>query len=198
MALSLKQANMEVEFHRTDEEHYRIAIHRTGLPPIEMDPAPGFDAIMPHDLLHLVVEAELGLSRGVFGQVAAGGTAGTFHRRVAPGENRREVSRERRRAAARGDKLLREGRQEAAQSERATYLCLHEWLSRSKDTERKRRAHQMAAEATHIWGRLPRDEVRALSDEVLDRVCARLDELSRRWARLPVGMSIRVQWARNS
>jgi hypothetical protein len=43
-----------------------------------MDPAPGYDAKLPHDMAHFIVENELGISGGVFGQLASGGTAGTF------------------------------------------------------------------------------------------------------------------------
>ena len=44
-----------------------------------MDSAPGFDPRTPHDLQHFIVEQELGIKLGIFGQLAAGGTAGTFH-----------------------------------------------------------------------------------------------------------------------
>lgn len=46
---------------------------------VEMNRAPGYDPLMPHDLLHLIVESELGLTRGIFGQLASS----TPHRRVA-------------------------------------------------------------------------------------------------------------------
>lgn len=92
---------MEVRFQRTAERRYAIVVHRPGLPPVEMNPAPGYDPLMPHDLLHLVVESELGLRRGIFGQVAAGGHAGTFHLDAVAGESPREASRRRRRARAR-------------------------------------------------------------------------------------------------
>ena len=52
-----------------------------------MEPAPGYDPLLPHDLAHFVVENELGIRGGVFGQIAAGGTAGTF-RPVDPVKNR--------------------------------------------------------------------------------------------------------------
>ena len=43
-----------------------------------MDPAPGFDRWLPHDLQHFVVEEQLGITDGVFGRLAAGGTAAAF------------------------------------------------------------------------------------------------------------------------
>ena len=185
---------MEVQFRRTGERRYAITIYRKELPPVEMNPAPGYDPLMSHDLLHLVVESALGLRLGVFGQVAKGGHAGTFHPISSEGEDRREAARHRRRAAKRGDKLLREGRLEAAQSERATYICLYEWLVRSTDPVRRKRAVEMAAEARHIRELQPPAERGALNEARLVRICARLDELSARWTNLDIGESFTVEW----
>ena len=44
-----------------------------------MNPAPGYDDYLPHDLLHFVAEAEWNLDGAVFGQLARGGDAGTFY-----------------------------------------------------------------------------------------------------------------------
>ena len=185
---------MEVQFHRTGERRYAITIHRKELPPVVMDSAPGYDPIMPHDLLHFVVESELGLRRGIFGQLAAGGHAGTFHDDTVAGANVREAARRRRRTAKRGEKLLREGRRETAQSERATYICLCAWLARSTDPGRRKRAAQMAPRANHLRELQPPAETRALTEHLLARVCARLDALSARWTRLDVGESLTVAW----
>jgi len=70
---------MKVQFHRTGERRYAIVVLREGQEPLRMDSAPGYDSLMPHDLQHLIVEQELGIRLGIFGQIAAGGTAGTFH-----------------------------------------------------------------------------------------------------------------------
>ena len=185
---------MKVQFHRTGTRRYAITIYREGLPPVEMNPAPGYDPIMPHDLLHLIVESELGLSLGVFGQVASGGHAGTFHPVATEGAPRREAARLRRRASRRGEKLLREGRNQAAQSERATYICWYEWLARSDDPERRKLAAQMAPQAKSIRGLQPAAEDRALTEDLLARVCSRLDDLSAQWASLDIGESFTVVW----
>src|SRR6185369_2889263 len=86
----------------------------------------------PHDMMHLVVEAKLGLTRAVFGQLASGGDAGTFHLSPNSHGTTRDLARLRRAVKARGEKLLREGRDESIQSERATFICWYEWLSRSQ------------------------------------------------------------------
>lgn len=185
---------MKAQFRRTGERRYAITIYREGLPTVEMNPAPGYDPIMPHDLMHLVVESELGLSLGVFGQLASGGNAGTFHPISTEGAPRREAARLRRRESRRGEKLQLEGRQQAAQSERATSICLYEWMARSNDPERRKIAAGMAMQVKSIRAIQPPDESRALTENLLRRICARLDDLSAQWANLDIGQSVTVAW----
>lgn len=180
-------------FQRTGQRRYAIQARRPGLPELVMDPAPGYDPLMPHDLLHLVVEAQLDLDGGVFGQLAAGGDAGTFHpiadRAVPP----RAVARARRGVARRGKKLIRAGRGDSAKSERAAYIYWYEWLARSTSPDRRRMAQAMSEVASHIRGTATSDELRAL-DERLAQVCRHLDELSSRWSQLAIGESMSVRW----
>jgi hypothetical protein len=126
-------------------------------------------------MMHMVVEAQLGLRHGIFGQLAAGGNAGSFHLPMKNGDNSRELARTRRRVAARGKKLLREGRDECVQSERAAFICWNEWRARSSSrNQRKLRGE--------------------LSESKLDEICEHLDELSSHWFRLTVGESMAVSW----
>lgn len=180
---------MEVQFTRTGERRYAITIFREGYPTIEMNPAPGYDPIIPHDLVHLIVEKEIGLRRGIFGQIAAGGNAGTFHIIPSANENKREVARRSRKAARRGEKLLREGRNESAQSEHAVYVCLNEWLSRSSGASRRKPAVQLSPQHKQAP-----DDGDILRGEVLDRVCASLDWASQQWMTLEIGESFSVTW----
>ena len=168
---------MEVVFRRTGARRYGVTIFRAGYPAIEMNPAPGFDPWMPHDLLHFVIERELGMRRGIFGQIAEGGDAGTFH--IVPGQEagRREAARLRRKAAKRGARLMREGRVDSAESERVVWVAQSVWMSREKS---------LGGEAS-----VDRE---GLSREMLDRVCAKLDEASRLWAALRVGESLTMTW----
>jgi hypothetical protein len=69
---------MEVTFRKSGARRYGVVVVRHGAPTLAMDPAPGYDDDVPHDLMHFVVEAEWGIDGGVFGQLAAGGDAGTF------------------------------------------------------------------------------------------------------------------------
>ena len=185
---------MIVHFRRTGQRRYAVQVKRSSFPDLVMDPAPGYDDLMPHDLLHFVVEAQLGLTRGIFGQLAAGGDAGTFHPTFKPGESSREFARLRNRLRERGEKLKREGREDCAQSERATYICWYEWHARSQSGKRRNVALPMSEEAGQVRDVSPRTELRALNGVKLTEICKHLDELSSHWSRLKVGESIMVSW----
>lgn len=180
---------MDVQFRRTGERRYAVIILRENQAPLEMNPAPGYDPRMPHDLLHFIVESELGLRQGIYGQIAQGGTAGTFHATASGEPQPRKTARLRRRLAKRGEQLQRTGQQDAALSEQATELCLSEWLSRSSQAERKPRSAPMPAP---ILAR-----TLSLSAQQLERICARMDELSAQWSGLQIGQSLTIRWAEN-
>jgi hypothetical protein len=185
---------MEIEFRRTGERRYAVVIGRGDGSILEMSPAPGFDPLMPHDLLHYVVESELGLRSGIFGQIAKGGGAGTF--RVIPTmtQGRRDAARRRRRLAKRGARLFREGRGDSSMSERAVCICHREWLTRRADAVRRQLndGRFSAARANRAPRATQSNDV--ISDEQLNRICARLERLSGRWARLGIGESVTVEW----
>jgi hypothetical protein len=182
---------MLIIFRRTGQRRYMIEAKRAPFPDVEMNPAPGYDSSMPHDLLHLVVEAKLGLTRAVFGQLAAGGDAGTFHPTSKRLETSRVASRIRRRVKARGKTLMRDGRIESAQSERATFICWYEWLARSQSSDRRTAAKAMAQHARQVRDAGPAME---LSERKLEEICRHLDELSSHWSKLEVGESMAVHW----
>ena len=56
---------MDLLFRRTGERRYAVAVQLPGYPTQALDQAPGFDPDIPHDLVHYLVEAELGLESGV-------------------------------------------------------------------------------------------------------------------------------------
>jgi len=184
---------MEIEFRRTGERRYAVIIRRADGVTLEMSPAPGYDPLMPHDMLHYVVERELGLRSGIFGQLAKGGSAGTFHLVARAGEGSREAARRRRRLEKHGARLLREGRRDASESECAAWVCHREWLNRraarqraTESSERPKAGGKRTSQVAAAAGGIP--------GECLDRVCARLNELSGKWARLGVGESVTVEW----
>jgi hypothetical protein len=66
---------VRVTFRKTGPRRYGVFVERDRAPVLAKDSAPGFDEHVPHDLLHFVAEAELGLDRRIFGDLAAGGNA---------------------------------------------------------------------------------------------------------------------------
>jgi hypothetical protein len=185
---------MKVEFHKTGERRYAVIIRREGMADLTMNPAPGFDALMPHDMLHFLVEQELGLQRGIFGQIALGGTAGTFLHAPSETSNSRTDSRNRRKTAKRGKKLLKENSDDCAQSERATYLCLYDWLAHSADEKLRRRAKEMNVTSESLLEQFPENERKILSPEKLAAIRRRMDDLSAQWSALEVDQSMTLEW----
>src|SRR5215207_7392869 len=104
--LQKQSKQMVLVFRRTGQRRYAVLAQRSGFPDQEMNPAPGYDPLMPHDMMHLVVEAQLGLRRAVFGQLASGGDAGTFHLQVQRDQSSRELTRVSNRVKARGKRLM--------------------------------------------------------------------------------------------
>lgn len=69
---------MLVHFRKTGPHRYAVLVERERAPALVAHSAPGYDDYLPHDLLHVVAEAEWGLDGAVFGQLAAGGDPGIF------------------------------------------------------------------------------------------------------------------------
>jgi hypothetical protein len=145
-----------------------------------MDPAPGYDDDIPHDLVHYLVEAELGLSYGVYGSAARG--AGTFiptgDARVGARERARNQRKQRKRERAlrahdAGDA------EEMARSERLAGICDVVW----------RRKHGQRPDPGRPAPALPADDVADVA-----RVVARLDVVAPLWRALAVGGELVFEW----
>ena len=185
---------MIVIFQRTGQRRYAVEAQRPGRPDVVMNPAPGYDRLIPHDMMHLVVEAQLGLTRGVFGQLAAGGDAGTFHVPINADESSRKLARVRKRLRAKGRKMLKESRDDSARSERATNICWYEWLARSSSSDQKKLSQTMEKQAKQVRDTAADAELSMLTERKLDEICKHLDQLSSQWSSLEVGQSIAVRW----
>src|SRR5258705_7514806 len=109
---------MKVTFTRTAERRYRVSVEGPGVVSSWMEPAPGYDARLPHDMAHFVVENELGISGGVFGQLAGGGHARTFQ------PTAEQASRK---VAKRGNRIAASNRDDAMLSEKVVYLACRTW-----------------------------------------------------------------------
>lgn len=173
---------MNVIFRRTGARRYAVVVEVAGQQPQVMDPAPGFDDHIPHDLVHYVVEAELGLTSGVFGRAASGG--GTFIRAGASNQRPRERARARRKQL-RQEASLRNaderGRRDMIHSERLAAVSDLFW----------RRRHGQAPDPSRP---LPESSLSADDARRVDRVVARLEELAPTWNRLPVGGELAFAW----
>jgi hypothetical protein len=174
---------MIVAFRRTGEKRYGVEALREGLPVVYMHPAPGYDRQIPHDMMHMVVESQLGLTRGIFGQLAAGGNAGSFQLSVQRDQSSREARRKRKRVTKRGKKLLKVGHDDCIQSERATYIFWLAWRARTSSRPVDKQAGDTA----------PITEL-GLQQSKLDEIFKHLDELSSHWSSLDVGQSVAVSW----
>lgn len=171
---------MRVIFRRMDQRRYAVIVEVPGHPAQTMCPAPGFDEHIPHDLVHYVVEAELGLETGVFGRAARGG--GTFYA-AGSATNSREQARRRRKQSRREQALSRERahQEQLDTSERLAALCDVAW---------RRRNGQRPDPA--FW--TPSAPISALDAERVERVVSRLDQLAPLWHRLPIGGELALTW----
>ncbi len=171
---------MNVSFKRTGARRYAVAVAVPGEPTRAADPAPGFDDDIPHDLVHYVVEAELGLRSGVFGRAARG--AGTFIGIAGQDASPRERARQQRKQRRREQSLQSQDEQaasEMARSERLAALCDVAW---------RRRAGQKPDGQRTAPALLPEDV------GSIERVVARLEILAPLWRALPVGGELVFTW----
>ncbi|KTE34045.1 MULTISPECIES: hypothetical protein [unclassified Sphingopyxis] len=183
---------MKVHFIRSGERRYSMRIERAGLPVLAMDPAPGFDPDVPHDMVHFVVEAVLGLKGGVFGQIAAGGTAGSFHVEAAGGKvDAREQRRTVRKQVARGKKLIEAQGREGELSELAAFLFDIAWRSGHRPDSPEQRA--ALSEADRVRATLSPEE-RAAIDAARPAVFAAFDRLAADWRALGTGEALVLEW----
>ena len=171
---------MNVRFKRTGVRRYAVVVTVAGEPPRAMDPAPGYDDDIPHDLVHYIVEAELGFVNGVYGRAARGG--GTFimtaERDVGPRERARKQRKQQRRERG----LAAEDARRAAdmeRSERFAALCDIAW-------RRKHGQHPDPARSAPV----PRTEDAAN----VERVVSRLNAIAPLWRALSVGDELVFEW----
>lgn len=170
---------MEVGFKRTGERQYAVCVRVPGLAEQWMNPAPGYDDDIPHDLVHYVVEAVLGFRAGVFGRAAAGG--GTFVRAAAAGGSPRERARQRRKQQKREGALgQQDDAAEMQTSERLAGICdVHFRRRRGQRPDPSRQGPPPPS---------PEDAAR------VERVVARLEVLAPLWRQVPIGGELRFTW----
>lgn len=143
---------MKVTFTKTGKRQYSISIEGPKIDNVIMAPAPGYDDRLPHDAAHFIVESEMGILGGVFGQLAAGGTANTFHSTEA---------KNKRKARKRGAEIAKANKNDALFSEHAIWAAQSRWEKHDiiPDTKisniKLARIIQKFEEFASQWSKLP-------------------------------------------
>jgi hypothetical protein len=161
-----------VTFTRTAARRYAVRVEREHAATVAAEPAPGYDDHLPHDLVHFVVESQAGLSRGIFGKLAAGGEDRLF-RPVDGTWTRRDTRR--------ADRSTEPPGGDVARSEHLAAAAYNAWLFR----------HGRIAAVPDASGALARA---GLTPRELEALVDRLDDLAIRWHALGVGGSISLEW----
>jgi hypothetical protein len=109
---------MNVTFTKTAKKRYRVSIEGAGVESLHIEPAPGYNDRLPHDAAHMIVESELRIAGGIFGQLASGSTLGSFHTE--------QVTRDRK-SKKRAERVFKENKDDALFSEHAVYAAQSRW-----------------------------------------------------------------------
>jgi hypothetical protein len=167
---------MDVTFHRLDSGRYFSTAVRDDGVTVSI---PGYDRTspIPHDLAHFVGERELGLTRGVWGTVAAGGMFTNMT--VLSGRRRPH-------AAEHGRLLVKANAEIIGQAETvaaALHRAVHEGLGAAAALDLIRVPWRAFGS-----GPLP------VSETDLRRAIGELRAAADRWAAVPVGQGMTLTW----
>ena len=170
---------LKIDYYKGATRRYRSVLHRADGVDIELDSSScnkigGAAGEVPHDIAHLVVEEELGLERGVWGVLAAGG----LFRGASVVAGRQ---RPRRRAARPRDPA---GVGRAAQPGRGAHPG---GLRPLADRDRPTRPRCAPPLGPRWWWD-------TATEDALARAFERLGEAGERWARLRAGEALRCAW----
>jgi hypothetical protein len=127
---------------------------------------------VPHDIAHLIVEDELGMDRGIWGTLVAGGLLGGSS--VISG-------RQRPHAAAYSRKVLEASEKQLGHTEMMTRAVCDLSLTGTPDP----RALRVAAGERWWW---------PTTGDMLVSAFDRLQRVGDQWARLPVGETLQFPW----
>ncbi|HLZ71941.1 MAG TPA: hypothetical protein VKV26_18715 [Dehalococcoidia bacterium] len=169
---------MDVEFIRSGERTYHCIAYRHDGVCLRVSGA-GRILPLPHDLVHFVIERELGLTGGFWGSVADGVLFGSIT--VVSG-------RQRPHAAERSRTLLRANAELLLQAE-VVAGALDAIVAEGADANAQQALRRLneAQSAVRI-GRVPMDVVG------LRRVCAVLREAADGWQKLPFDQPLALRW----
>jgi hypothetical protein len=172
-------APLPIDVFKVETRRYRSRIQRADGVVVELEGGSynrvgGRAGELPHDAAHLIVEAGLGLQRGVWGTIAAGGLF--RHTTVVAG-------RQRAHAGSRGRALAREAHAPIMQAEALTgAVCVATLETHGPRPEDVRRAV-----GDTLW-------TPAATAEALEEITRRLQEVARAWRDLVAGEPLRLEW----
>jgi hypothetical protein len=173
-------AALDIEVFKGPTRRYRSVLRRGDGVEIELDGGAyntigGAAREVPHDIAHLVVEDELGLERGVWGVLAAGG----LFRGATVRAGRRPPHAERR-----AREVLDGAVEQLNQAEILTRAVCDLSVRGAADPRALR-----AATGERWW-------LSTVTATTLERAFARLHDAGEGWSRLDAGGSLRFAWSR--
>ena len=167
---------MEVRFTRAGDATVKVTVERDDGAVLETT-SPGGRDRLPHDLIHYVVEHELGLDDGLWGRIAGGATFGNF-RVLKKGTSRRPKPK--------GRASKRKGVLEAE----VLVGIFHDiWTGTAE-----REWGSIHAFLDSVWSPRTRSRADELDEKTIRRVCNALDRAEAAWTRVPRGGEVRFSW----
>ncbi|MEW2301421.1 hypothetical protein AB0958_15805 [Streptomyces sp. NPDC006655] len=164
---------MDVTFTEVPGRRCRMTVVRERGPRLAPRPGPGYGDCLPHDAVHFLVEAEAGLSGGVFGRIAAG-QSNVFWA-ADPVIRKRRARREAKRQPSTAE------RADMARSETLASLCEPLWQVR-------------AGRRSSLPDRFSSVEPDIGESPLVERILGRVDDFAAHWHPLPAGGSVTLPW----
>lgn len=171
---------MDVTFTKLGGRRYRMTVVREHGPELAPRQGPGYHDHLPHDALHFLVEAEAGLSGGVFGRIAAGWN--NLFWPADPTLKRRQARREAKRSPTAAEHA------DMARSENLASYCLPLWELRAG----------LVAELPHWAAEMEATRPGLRESPLVARILARLDDFAARWHALPEHEGLTLTWLPHS
>jgi hypothetical protein len=170
---------MEITFTRLDERFVETTVTRED-GAVLATRSPGGGDRLPHDLIHYVVESELGLDDGLWGRIASGVTYKNF-RMVESAKTKQRVRRR-----------TRKTKREALLEAEVLVWILHDIWNGTAERE----WGSIRTFLDSIWSPRTRSRADELEPETIQRVCEALDRTEAEWKGVARGGELRVTWPR--
>jgi hypothetical protein len=174
---------VRVTFTRLTGPRYGVDVVRESGPPARLRVTPSCAERLPQDIACFLVEREFGLKLGVFGQLAAGGDAGTFW--AAPADRTARLAQQ-------AHRLQVSGHGDLGRSARLAAVCTAAW-----EFEIGRRWAPLDGPARHLIGGPPawwQLEMAGAAARQLACAVGAFHEAAAVWSALGVRESIGFDW----